>query len=204
MDKLKLEKLQKKLEKYNDSELTELVYSLIEEQKILNNEIRIDSLTGAYNRRIIETINNCSIMVMCDIDNFKNINDTYGHDIGDEVIKKVSDIISSNIRSNDYICRYGGDEFLIAFTKCDSNIAKERMEKIQKDILMLIELPNCDVTISVGISRYSTTEDIKILIKEADYALYESKSYGKDKITIYDNERKVKTMKKEIKKNSNN
>lgn len=196
MDNAKINRLIRKIKEIDDPELTELVYELIEERHNLNNEIKIDSLTGTYNRRIIETITNCSIMVMCDIDNFKNINDTYGHSTGDEVIKQVAQIISSNIRGNDYVCRYGGDEFLIAFTKCNGDIAKERMKKIQKDILMLITLPDFEVTISVGISKHSEQEDINALIKEADDALYESKTYGKDKITVYG---KGKSSKKLVK-----
>lgn len=194
MDNAKINRLIRKLKEIDDPELTELVHELIEERHNLNNEIKIDSLTGTYNRRIIETITNCSIMVMCDIDNFKNINDTYGHSTGDEVIKKVAQIISSNIRGNDYVCRYGGGEFLIAFTKCNGDIAKERMKKIQKDILMLITLPDFEVTISVGISKHNEQEDINALIKEADDALYESKTYGKDKITVYEKEKSSKKL----------
>lgn len=112
-----------------------------------------DSLTGLYNRRILAYIHNYSAIVICDIDDYKRVNDIYGHDVGDDIIKRVSSIIRNNIREKDYICRYGGDEFLIAFVDCPYNIAQKRIESIRKKAEAEILLPdNKNITMSFGIA----------------------------------------------------
>ena len=157
-----LNKIMKKIEKIEDKELRELIYLLLEERNYLKKEIQIDHLTGIYNRNVLNIIDNCNVVVMCDIDNFKLINDSFGHLIGDNVIKKVANIITKNTRTNDFVCRYGGDEFLIAFSNCDVEIIRDRMEKVKEEITNSIHLPNCEVTISIGISKKDSNNDIYI------------------------------------------
>ena len=90
-----------------------LLDRLIAEREYLANTIKIDPLTGLYNRRILPKVREIGTVIMCDIDNFKNVNDTFGHEIGDEAIKAVGHTILDNIRVGDVACRYGGDEFLL-------------------------------------------------------------------------------------------
>ena len=102
-----IERLQEKCKRINDPELTELVNKLLEERMNLFDQANIDTLTGVHNRRILSNIHQCSSLVICDIDNFKTINDKYGHLTGDKVIKEVANALKNIIRYTDYICRYG-------------------------------------------------------------------------------------------------
>lgn len=164
----------------NDEELKTLVLKLIDEHNYLENNIKIDTLTGAYNRRILKHIRSFNVIAICDVDNFKTINDTYGHNVGDEVLKGVSNILSSNIRINDYLCRFGGDEFLLIFSEGTEEIISKRMNKIKEE-LEANNLP----TISVGLSSYEEGKSLDDVIKEADTALYNSKNLGKNRITSF-------------------
>ena len=191
-------KLIDKLKEINDPELTIMVKKLIEERNYLSKIANIDTLTGLNNRRILERIRECSGVVMCDIDDFKKVNDTYGHDVGDIVIKRITEIIKENIRAKDYVCRFGGDEFLIGFVECPEKIIDERIERIREKVLqdeVLTHFKN-NVTISFGFVINYNLEDIDSLIKKADEALYESKKNGRNKVTKYEQVKKEKIKKK--------
>ncbi len=179
-----------RLENVDDEVLKSLVYKLIEERNNLNDKTKIDPLTGIYNRRIIENIKNFSVIVMCDIDNFKDINDRFGHNVGDEVIKGVASILKNSIRDSDYVCRFGGDEFFLSFYGCDLETVKKRMNYILYDISNSLTIPNKIVTISAGLSIKEDGQNIEDIIKEADDALYESKRNGKNFVSIFDKNRK--------------
>ena len=179
-----------RLENVDDEFLKSLVYKLIEERNNLNDKTKIDPLTGIYNRRIIENIKNFSVIVMCDIDNFKDINDRFGHNVGDEIIKGVASILKNSIRDSDYVCRFGGDEFFISFYGCDLETVKKRMNYILYDISNTLIIPNKIVTISAGLSVKEDGQNIEDIIKEADDALYESKRNGKNFVSIFDKNRK--------------
>lgn len=183
--------LKEKLENIKEEDLKKLIYRLIDERNYLSNVVNIDPLTGLYNRRILERIRDCNIALMCDIDNFKEINDTYGHDVGDYVIKNIGSVLHENTRINDYVCRLGGDEFFIGFTNCEYDFILERCEKIKKEINDRIKLPNHTVTISIGIALNKENESITSLMKKADEALYTSKNNGKNQVSFYE-ERQVK------------
>ena len=192
-----ISRILEKLEKVEDKELVLLVKKLIDERNYLSEIANIDTLTGLNNRRILERIRECSGVVMCDIDDFKKVNDTYGHDIGDTVIKRVTEIIKENTRSKDYVCRFGGDEFFIGFVECPENIIDERIEKIRREVSndrLLTKLKD-KVTISFGFVINYNLEDLDSLIKKADKALYESKKNGRNKITKYEH---IKTKKKKF------
>ena len=162
-----------------------LVERLVEERKYLADTIKIDPLTGLYNRRIIPKIREVGTVIMCDIDYFKTINDTFGHDIGDKVIKCVGQTILENIRVGDVGCRYGGDEFLIVFTTDRFDVIDARVKKIVSDINKKVNIPDFDITLSVGIAFNEDNEKIDELMKKADESLYFSKENGRNQITYY-------------------
>lgn len=168
----------------------------ITEVKKNQEKIYYDSLSGLFNRNFYEEVLNEHdaefsddfAVTLIDIDNFKNINDNYGHHEGDKVIKIVSKIIKQSIRDIDFPIRIGGDEFLIV-----TNSGLESIKKISKRIENEIEkhnnciVPNeFKISLSFGISnKVSHSENLAFVVKKADFALYESKKLGKGKITLY-------------------
>lgn len=198
MTNSQLFKLIERAQKYKDPILTAGIKQLVAERHYLLNTVKIDPLTGLYNRRILDQIRDYSVIVMCDIDDFKTINDTFGHAIGDEVIKKISQVLLKNVRHCDYVCRTGGDEFLIVFTgNCDENIVCQRIENIRTTVTESFNLPDYKVTMSFGVAanKSSNSDDmesinnskipLESLLRNADDALYESKNFGKNKVSTY-------------------
>ena len=177
-----------KLENIQDNEFKELIYMLIKDNLKLQKESIVDPLSGLYNRRILEKLNIVpAIAIMCDIDNFKEINDIYGHDKGDYVIKGIGKILKENFRSTDYVCRLGGDEFLILLNDyCSERFILERCEKLKCEILEKIILPNHKVTLSIGVALDNNCNKFDELIKKADESLYKSKNSGKDQVNFDD------------------
>ena len=181
----------KNLDSVNNIDLKIQILRLIEERNQLLEIVKKDTLTGAYNRRILNNINSFSVVVLCDVDDFKGINDTYGHDVGDNVLKVVTKVLMNNTRSTDIVCRYGGDEFLVVFNKCSKDLVKKRMDIVSKIIKDYFKNLNINVSFSAGISSYEEGKTLDEIIKEADIALYESKNNGKSGISIYDKNSKV-------------
>ncbi|QCT93844.1 bifunctional diguanylate cyclase/phosphodiesterase [Caminibacter mediatlanticus TB-2] len=153
----------------------------------------IDPLTNTYNRKIINRIENENIkktaLLIFDIDNFKKINDTYGHNIGDIVLKNLTQTIKSQIRSNDYLIRYGGEEFLLILNNIEQKDALKKIEKIFNTIRNTpINIGNKKlfITISGGVHLEPEKEkNIFEAIKKADQELYKAKRTGKNKYCIY-------------------
>jgi len=155
-----------------------------------------DDLTGFYNRRhlmeLIETENNRSVrtgsvfsLVMMDVDKFKNVNDTYGHQAGDNVLMTFSAIIRSVLRKTDFCGRYGGEEFLIVLTETDLKEAKVFAERIRvcvEDSFFPDLGLDSRVTVSVGLAQHRTKEDIEKTISRADEALYRAKNKGRNRV----------------------
>ena len=172
-----------------------LLDRLIAEREYLANTIKIDPLTGLYNRRILAKLREIGTVIMCDIDNFKTINDTFGHDVGDKAIKAVGHTILDNIRVGDVACRFGGDEFLIVFTTNIHDVIDKRIKKIATDINNNFHLPDFPITLSVGVVFNEENEKLDSLLVKADSALYKSKENGKNQITYYGEEKEhVKAM----------
>jgi diguanylate cyclase (GGDEF)-like protein len=164
---------------------------IAQQEKVAN----YDFLTGIYNRHKLHKIftkeservnrygGKLSLMLI-DIDDFKVINDTYGHEIGDSVLKEFSDIISSNIRTLDYFARWGGEEFVILLPNTSSNDACIRAEFLRKCIEAHIFSYVNNITISIGLAEYAENELLEKLIDKADKALYTAKSNGKNQVCI--------------------
>jgi diguanylate cyclase (GGDEF)-like protein len=150
-----------------------------------------DGLTGLFNRRyfneLIKTEMNrvrrapASLsLLMLDIDNFKNYNDTKGHPAGDELLKGVAKVLKSSVRAVDMVCRYGGEEFVIILTQADKSVGKILAERIRVQVNLYFP-----TTISIGIATYpEDAEEIEPLIQKADNALYQAKQSGKNKWCI--------------------
>ena len=159
----------------------------------IKNKANKDHLTGLYNRRYLfnignEIYNDCKTnnkvfaIAILDIDNFKRINDTYGHDIGDIALKEVAVILNKNISSNGLISRLGGEEFCICFYNRNEDEVKELLEYIRKDFEKnVIEIKDIQLkyTISIGCS-FDFGINIDEMIKNADEYLYEAKKDGRN------------------------
>ena len=179
---------------YEDEPIMELLEQtrgaaekLIEERNYLRNFANIDPLTGLNNRRALDRIRDFTGVLMLDIDDFKSINDTYGHDKGDEVIKKIASIIQRTTRAKDCVCRLGGDEFAAIFVECPHDVIRERAELIGATVreTVTLENPTRNVTTSIGFATNEFNTSLDLIMKQADLALYESKRSGKDKITEF-------------------
>lgn len=159
-----------------------------------------DSLTKLYNRRGMESYLNESFkvfqlskapmwVIMGDVDDFKKINDAYGHHVGDKVLMVVSKAIQSALRNTDVACRWGGEEFLIALPAAKSEVAVTIVERIRGGIAaekIHINDTYISVTCSFGVSKfYDDDEGYAPSMIRADKALYESKIKGKNKATIF-------------------
>jgi hemerythrin len=131
--------------------------------------------------------NNTSLTcLMIDADNFKEVNDTFGHDSGDKVLCLLSEIFGDHFRTDDNICRLGGDEFLVICPKTKTEGAMHIAEKLRKEINTL-GLDIWDSSISVGIASISQeTKSFMELIKNADTALYKAKDDGKNCVRNFD------------------
>jgi two-component system, cell cycle response regulator len=166
---------------------------LIEKNEILKKLSITDSLTGLYNHRFI--IDNLSRLIeenkryekplsisMVDIDDFKKVNDSFGHDFGDEALVKVSNYIENGIRKTDLVGRYGGEEFLIIFNYCNLESAVDSMERIIENMENLkMEKSDLKITLSAGVCERKD-EDVLALIKKADDLLYIAKHKGKNRL----------------------
>lgn len=171
---------------------------ILEKIKNLNQLAMLDELTKIPNRRYTENVikiklNEYSLnkinfgLIFIDIDNFKHINDNYGHDAGDMVLRAISKTFLNNLRGDDVIGRWGGDEFIAAF----SGIDEEGLKKVAEKLRMLVENTLVDiknehlkVTISIGAALVTPEDDLSTLIKKSDTLLYKSKKNGKNCISI--------------------
>ncbi len=145
-----------------------------------------DELTGAYNRAGYDLLLSCidldsTYMMLFDVDNFKSINDTYGHEVGDKVLVKLVQVMKNNFRSDDYVCRIGGDEFVVFMVHSTDNqqeLIASKIEAINKELAATDEgLP--PISISVGITHGTEASDAESLFEKTDAAMYHAKQSGK-------------------------
>ena len=122
-----------------------------------------------------------------DIDHFKNINDTYGHDIGDMVLKVVSETIQISVREGDTVARWGGEEIVANLLGANEIDAKEKADSIRRKIesLAFASTPDLKVTISIGVASNFTGATTENLVKNADLALYRAKQTGRNKVVAF-------------------
>jgi len=169
--------------------------------QILNTMARVDQLTGMYNRKFLDEFVDVSIpqalraktsyaVLMIDIDYFKMINDTYGHDVGDEAIRVVSKVIKDSISKADIAIRYGGEEFIALLYNCDKESAIQVAEAIRVEFSKKKIQGSGEVfskTLSVGCSMFpEDSESIWKCIKFADISLYKAKDSGRNKVVMFE------------------
>lgn len=169
---------------------------------VMDRMSKIDPLTGLYNHmtfheyfdRLAEQSDKFDLslqLAVLDIDNFKAVNDTYGHRAGDAVIKRVGAALQRHVKANDFVARYGGEEFAILFTEKDLSEALEILDAIRLDIAATLhrELQDKPVTVSCGISEYRPGIGKETCFGLADNALYIAKKSGKNRIVIKTHEK---------------
>ena len=184
--------------------MVELQQELLRTRDQLQIEATHDSLTGILNRRAIFESLETEIgrshrsgktlsIVMIDIDHFKQVNDTYGHQAGDQVLRLVTEKIKKDIRPYDSIGRYGGEEFMMILPECHVDMAFKTVDRIRIDVENLyLDTPQgkLSVTISAGIRQIPIGElrDSDTAVKAADKALYRAKNNGRNRVEIADDE----------------
>jgi diguanylate cyclase (GGDEF)-like protein len=166
-------------------------------------------LTGLFNFRHFKTMLQTEMdrskrsgiptsLAMVDLDHFKRVNDSYGHEVGNQALQHLADILMSEVRTTDIVCRYGGEEFAMIFPETHLNLAVKVADRIRNEIAsnpLCIEGQEISITASMGISVYMKTSvlDIDEFIESVDKYLYEAKQSGRNCICHidYDDLRKV-------------
>jgi two-component system, cell cycle response regulator len=159
-----------------------------------------DALTGLYNRRYLEThlahviasaVNRGRLVsvLTLDVDFFKSVNDTYGHDAGDRVLQEMAGRLRASIRGSDLACRTGGEEFVVVLPGADLHMAERVGERVRKMVAAkpFMAAPGChlSITVSLGISSLLSVEDApQDLLKRADRALYRAKREGRNRVSL--------------------
>ncbi|HEY3312014.1 MAG TPA: diguanylate cyclase [Anaerolineales bacterium] len=169
-------------------------------QALLIEQATHDALTGLYNRRFMDDALQREILranrdgrpvsvLMLDIDHFKNFNDSFGHDAGDQVLVALSSLLRVNIRESDIACRYGGEEFVVILPGASAADARHRAELIREDFSCVrIGPEKLSATISVGLSVYPKHGvTVDELLRAADSALYLAKNAGRNCVLVYPN-----------------
>lgn len=169
---------------------------LIKKTIQLENVASTDYLTNIYNRRKIDEILNIEIarserykkslgICLLDIDNFKKVNDIYGHQEGDKILKSIALLLQQNIRKSDYIGRWGGEEFLIIFPEANDKSISCLSEKLRVKIMENNFDTVGQITASFGVSKLCIGDDIQSLVKKSDKALYQAKKEGKNRVVLF-------------------
>lgn len=192
----KLELLNKELEK----KVIERTKKLKDTQKKLIEQANRDPMTNLYNRRYFNEIIKSLLLIakrtsqlfsliIIDIDDFKNVNDTYGHSVGDRVINDLADIFRNTVRNSDISVRFGGEEFVIILPNTHLKeaeiIAKKLKDIVENNTIILKDGSRIKFTISLGVSQIQQDdESVETVLHKADEALYQAKNSGKNTIVI--------------------
>ena len=170
--------------------------SKIERYRTLRRAMQCDSLTGLYNHGTVKDKLATAVqqatdaqrplsVAMIDIDHFKSINDSYGHPMGDQVIRNLAWFLRQHLRRSDLIGRYGGEEFLVVLPATDGRRAVARLDSIRRDFGQVKHPFNetwCKATLSAGVTELRDGAGAEALIKQADEALYAAKRAGRNRV----------------------
>ena len=155
-----------------------------------------DELTGLYNRRHFldfagraiaarERGGPSFVLAYCDLDHFKRVNDRFGHECGDRLLKSFSDAASRSVRTNDLVARLGGEEFVLVLVDADESEASDILERLRMRTASLnvsSAEPTYKVTLSAGLASYREDDTVESMLRRADGALYEAKEKGRDRL----------------------
>jgi len=177
---------------------------MLQEQKELIRNLEklanTDSLTGVWNRRYLLNIaeketqrsrryNRPLSVLMIDIDHFKNVNDTYGHAVGDDVLMTMTETIINYLRNLDILGRFGGEEFVVLLPETDNKAAVITAERIRVNIEQInipVDGKSVSITVSIGVASYQKGDaNIDALIQRADAALYQAKNQGRNRVVTH-------------------
>ncbi|CBG88310.1 diguanylate cyclase [Citrobacter rodentium] len=180
------------------SQIITLLRELFEE--VSRHEVGMDVLTKLLNRRFLPTIFKREIahanragtplsILIIDVDKFKEINDTWGHNTGDEILRRVSQAFYDNVRSSDYVFRYGGDEFIIVLTEATQadtlRIAERIRLRVEKTKIKSPDGATIPLSLSIGAAMFNGHPDYERLIQIADEALYTAKRQGRNRVELW-------------------
>lgn len=174
------------------------VHALLNEREDLTTQVQRDALTQLASRRylldvLIKAIERAAndegylSIAMADLDHFKQVNDSLGHLVGDRVLKEVAQRLSTSVREQDLIGRYGGEEFLLIFPETSLTVAQQVAQRIREHVASTpIHLPEhtIPITISIGLTRYEAGDTIESLLQRADNAMYAAKQAGRNCVTV--------------------
>ncbi len=199
-----LEEMNRDLEQRVQERTLELRRRLAEIEDLqaeLRDQSQRDPLTGLYNRRYLaerlpaeiaraQAEGSCLSIIISDIDHFKCVNDTYGHQVGDQILIEVAGMMLQGTRNSDIICRYGGEEFLVVMPGVSVETARQRAEALRQKCASL-DLRQAGkslrIYMSFGVATYPTHgHDSETIMIKADQALYHSKNMGRNRVTVWD------------------
>jgi diguanylate cyclase (GGDEF)-like protein len=183
------------MKNYHDK-LLSLNIELKEKSDKLQLMATTDMLTKLYNRYMFSELfhkflenkkrdrEDKLLLALIDIDNFKGINDTYGHNVGDEVLKNIANLLLTSLRSSDISARWGGEEFIVLLTNTDMEIGFSTIDRLREAISNISHPFDGKVTVSIGVTEVNETDTLQSSVKRADDALYKSKENGKNRVKI--------------------
>jgi diguanylate cyclase (GGDEF)-like protein len=165
----------------------------LENIEVLKEKAEKDNLTGLFNRgkfdevlakeiALSQTLRTPLSIIFFDIDHFKRVNDTYGHDAGDVVLKELSALVVKNVRVGDFVARWGGEEFVVTLQSTSLVHAEVLAQKLRAEVEKFEFSEGGKQTISLGVTQYKQGESIESLMKRVDEALYEAKESGRNKV----------------------
>ncbi|MEE4297586.1 MAG: diguanylate cyclase [Wenzhouxiangella sp.] len=169
----------------------------VREQQMLIEQASRDALTGLLNRRsgeqtLIAAYESATSdglpfgVLMADIDHFKKVNDRHGHGVGDEILKRVAQVLQDQTREADQAIRWGGEEFLVVLNNASSQIAMAAAERIRSTVAAIRHSKVDSVTVSIGCAQWEPEETLESLIDRADQALYSAKNAGRNQVVCAD------------------
>lgn len=178
---------------YFSTDTQALEGKLIEYNEQLKTQASIDPLTGLHNRRstleylekLLKNAEHQISICLCDIDFFKKVNDTYGHDVGDVVLKKIAEVFQKELPQDTFVSRWGGEEFLLIFPNFNGDEASTALESLRRKIKKVVFEGGSDtfsVALTYGLVEYDFQSDLTAILKEADEKLYLGKESGRDRI----------------------
>ena len=166
---------------------------LDEKNRALEIMARQDQLTAVRNRRSLEESLECELaharryggdfaLLLIDLDHFKNVNDSHGHQAGDDVLVRIASLLAACVRETDVVGRWGGEEFLLVCPKTDAQVARSLAERLRTAVEKQHVGPAGRVTASFGVAAYRDGDDSKTLLRRADQALYAAKRGGRNRV----------------------